>query len=216
MGSPPWPLSPCPVSPCPVSACPVSPCPVSPCPLSPCPVSPCPVSPLVSWPAPVPESELEVFPWSLLAVLLWHGLLDTNSTMQRQNANWQAAAMLGKKNLSTHLGWLKCSGQPQIVSESLISVLCLLLPSQVSFTLFSYMSTSLSNLTHCSPVSALLSAKDTAFYFRWGSAHPDASLSPPTLYPDQLVWPLYSIEELMLLSFYSLGMLYEEVFTEFP
>lgn len=119
----------------------------------PWPLSPCPVSPLVSWPAPVSESELEVFPWSPPDVLLCPvsslarlGLLETISSKQRQSANRQEAAMLREWKLSTHLGRLKCSGQPQIECESLIPVPCLLLLSQVSFTLFSHMSTSLFNL----------------------------------------------------------------------
>lgn len=116
---------------------------------------------------------------------------------------------------NSYLGcWLKCSGQPQIVCESLIPVLCLLLPSQASVTLFLHTSTSSSNLSIVAP-SLLSSAKDTAYYSRWSSAHPDAGLSPPTLYPDQLVWPLYSMEDLMLLSFlYWLWMLYKQVITD--
>lgn len=61
----------------------------------------------------------------------------------------------------------------------------------------------------CSPL-----CQGYSFYSRWGSAHPDASLSPPTLYPDQLVWPLYSMKDLMLSCFlYWAWMLIEPFFT---
>lgn len=150
---------------------------------------PCPLSPCPSWPG------LDVFACSLLDVPLWSesslarlGLLDTSSNTQRQSANRQMTAMIDrKKNLSSHSGWLKCTGQPQTGFKCLISAL------YVHIFIYS---------EHHDPVFALL------FYMglnhsRWGSAHPDACLSPPTLYPDQLVWPLNSIEVLML-SFYYL------------
>lgn len=157
----------------------------------PCP-SPCPLS-ASSWP------ELDVFawslpdalPWSVLAwsVLLWSAsplarLLDNSSNTERQTANRQVIAMVKRKckrkiwiKLKKKTsGRLKCNSQPQTWFMSFISV---------QYVHISALSP-LSPLTHGS--------------HRQVRPSPGQPIlrSPPTLYPDQLVWPLNSLEVLML------------------
>lgn len=131
---------------------------------------------------PVPEPELD--PWSLLDLMpccvstvsvemllsplgrLTH--LDTMSNMQRKSATCQVLAIFGKV-LQKLSYWLKCPGQSQIVLKSLIPLFS---DALKSFSLCPYICAHF-GLAH---FLVLLSVKDAAFYSRWSSAHPDASL----------------------------------------